>query len=252
MKVFVFISMLLLLIACNNNDKDPATIGTTPSAPVSPANNPHNAYYPANQMILDGISLLRDGDLVVRNNQDFASQLIREFNKTDKSYTHGGIVIVENGYPMVYHIVAGSENPDEKLRKDSLVSFCNPRKNFGFAIYRYQLAPAELSAFKQSILDWYTQGLKFDMDFDLQTDDKMYCSEMIYKGLKKATNNKIMLGMTEPTMEEIKLYLQHTHSKRPVDKLAKMKFITTDNLYLNPMCRLVKKYSFQPAADSVK
>ena len=79
-------------------------------------------------MISDGQTLLKEGDLVARLNRDASSQFIRNLNRHDKNYSHSGIVIYENGYPFIYHMVMGDENPDGKLKKDSLIRFCNPRK----------------------------------------------------------------------------------------------------------------------------
>ena len=33
----------------------------------------------------------------------------------------------------------------------------------------------------------YAKGIMFDMQFDLATDDRMYCSEFVYKAVTKAS-----------------------------------------------------------------
>jgi hypothetical protein len=103
-----------------------------------------NNYIDPFRMISEGQALLKDGDLVVRLNQDPCSQIIKNFNRRDKSYSHAGIVLYENGYPYVYHIVNGPENPDGKLKMDSLSHFCNPRKNIAFGIFRYEIKVNEV------------------------------------------------------------------------------------------------------------
>src|ERR1700733_5665229 len=75
------------------------------------------------RMIQEGALLLKEGDLVVRLNRDPLSSFIKNFNRRDKSYSHAGIVLYEKGYPYIFHIVKGEENPDGKLRKDSLRQF---------------------------------------------------------------------------------------------------------------------------------
>jgi len=62
-------------------------------------------------MIEEGRSLLKEGDLVVRLNRDPSSRFIKCFNHKDKNYSHCGIVLFEQGYPYVYHIIDGEENP---------------------------------------------------------------------------------------------------------------------------------------------
>lgn len=230
-KLFVAILLLAALSSCNNND---AGSPGTP-APISP-------YATAEEKIKEGVTMLREGDLVVRSGQDFASQAFRQFNKTDKSYTHAGVVLLENGYPMIYHIITGTENPDQKLRRDSLMTFVSPRHNFGYAIYRYQFEPGEVESVRNEISNYYKQGVKFDSLFEMQTDDRMYCSEMIYKVLLKTTKGRIKLTMTTPELSDKQMYSRFTGI--PVEKVSGDQQVAIDNLYLHPACTLVKKFSF--------
>jgi hypothetical protein len=118
-----------------------------------------NNYIDPFAMINEGQSLLKEGDLVVRLNQDPASQFIKSFNRHDKNYSHAGIVLFESGYPYIYHIVNGEENPDEKLRKDTLGRFCNPRKNIAYGIFRYEIEAGEIKRLKDLIHKWYAKGV---------------------------------------------------------------------------------------------
>lgn len=193
-------------------------------------------------MIKEGQLLLKDGDLVTRLNQDPASYFIKNFNRNDKSYSHAGIVIIEKGYPFVYHIVNGEEAPDEKMRKDSLNWFCNPRKNLAFGIYRYDFSTAEIIKLKTILHKWYVKGVRFDGAFNLKTDSKMYCSEMISKSLLKATNNRIVTGTTTLTTAEAKSCSIYMHL--PFAYTSNMQIVSIDNLYIHPYCSLIKKFGY--------
>lgn len=198
----------------------------------------HKAY----AMIEQGQSLLQEGDLVLRLNHDPASQFIKYFNRKDKSYSHAGIVLFENGYPYVYHIVNGNENPGEKIRRDSLIRFCHPRKNFGFGIYRYQINSAERRELKAAIQEWQKKEVRFDHRFNLNTNNLMYCSEMIAKALAKATGKRIEITGTQPTAIEAAVLSSHAHLSLAAAK--KMKVIAIDNLYMNAHCAPVFRYQF--------
>jgi hypothetical protein len=193
-------------------------------------------------MIEKGESLLQEGDLVLRLNHDPASQFIKYFNRSDKSYSHAGIVLFENGFPYVYHIVNGDENPGEQIRKDSLFRFCNPRKNFGFGIYRYKIDSAEVKKLKASVYGWQETKVQFDHSFNLASDDRMYCSEMITKALAKATGKRIEIAGTQPTAIEAAVLSSHAHLSLAAAK--KMKVIAIDNLYINTHCAPVFRYQF--------
>lgn len=200
--------------------------------------NPTDAF----AMIHDGLGMLKEGDLVVRLNRDATSQFIKNFNRLDKSYSHAGIVFFENGYPYVYHIVNGEENPGEKLRKDSLSRFCNPRRNNAFGIFRYSLEPGEIQCLKHIYHNWYTKGVAFDSAFDLSTNNRMYCSEMIDKALATATKKRITIETTAVTATEARAFSIYMHL--PMSYTSKLRIVSIDNLYENPYCHSIREYKF--------
>jgi hypothetical protein len=54
-------------------------------------------------------------------------------------------------------------------------------------------------------------GMEFDLELDLSTDDKMYCSEIIYKSLLAVTKTDTIevdrISTTKPYIPLDKLYL---------------------------------------------
>jgi hypothetical protein len=109
------------------------------------------------------------------------------------------------------------------------------------------LEPREVESGRNEITNYYKQGIRFDSLFEMQTDDKMYCSEMIYKALLKATNNRIKLNMTTPSHADKVMYSHFTGV--PVEKVSGAQQVAIDNLYLHPACQLVKKFSFTDTAQ---
>lgn len=233
LRLVFFIPFILLLLSCTIKDKKPTTV------PVAT-----DAYEPFYNQIRKGKTLLKDGDLIVRSGIDITSQLIKNFNKKDKNYSHGGVVFFNGDEPMVYHILAGGENPDAKMVADTLEKFCHPRQNNGFAIYRYTMDSSEINTFKKAIINWYNQGVQFDSTFNLKSDDRMYCSEMVKKGLAKATRNRIIISTTKPSKAEA--ILAATRLPLTVDYIIKLDLIPIDNLYINPHCRLIQRFDFNP------
>ena len=152
--------MRLIIVAATLILVFPFIFFTNKNSPFTETEKEKN--YKADRMIEEGHAFLREGDLVVRINHDPSSQFIKNFNRKDKSYSHAGIVLFKNGYPYVYHIVNGVENPGQKLRKESLTGFCNPRKNFGYGVFRYNLDSTELKKLKRIIGEWYSREVKFD------------------------------------------------------------------------------------------
>lgn len=199
------------------------------------------------KMIAEGQILLKEGDLVVRLNRDPVSQFIKNFNRHDKSYSHSGIVLFENGYPYVFDIINGEENPGERIRKDSLKQFCSPGKNRAYGIFRYEMTQGEIKKLKSIIYKWDANGIQFDSLFNLNTDSRMYCSEMVSKALSSATNNRIRIKTTGLTITEALTFSAYTHL--PFSYARRLKVISIDDLYTNSFCRLIKRYNYKMAKD---
>lgn len=193
-------------------------------------------------LLREGEQLLEEGDLVLRLNTDPASQFIKNFNRRDKRYSHAGIVAYEKGYPYVYHIVNGAENPGERLRKDSLARFADPRKNTALGIYRYDLDKTEIMRLRKWLHQWYAKGIQFDSAFNYATDRRMYCTEMISKLLDRASAGRITIAFTRPTATEAALF--STYMQLPLSYTSRLQLVAPDNLFLHPACRLVKAYDF--------
>ena len=160
------------------------------------------------------------GDLIMRTGNDFTSDVMRKLSLEDKNYSHCGIASLENDTLFVYHAMGGEWNPDKKIRRDPFELFCNPYENKGFGVFRYQLSDHQMEDFLTNVKSYYDQGVLFDMNFDLMTDDKMYCTEYIYKSIDK------ILPLPTTTMNGIE-------------------YIAPDNLYSISGCTVITQIDFQ-------
>jgi hypothetical protein len=135
--------------------------------------------------------LIQNGDVIFRNGIDEVSRAARTMNRIDTSYSHCGLVFIENDTVFVYHALGGSYNPGQKLRRDPIDSFCTPKDNDRFALYRYDLNKAMTDKLKVTVSNYYKSGLRFDLFFNFFSDDKMYCSEFVFKSLNKAYSDSL-------------------------------------------------------------
>lgn len=174
-----------------------------------------------NALLIDSaVSMLQTGDLALRMGAGAQSMLLSRLNKTDKSFSHCGLVIVENGYPFVYHCIGGEDNPDARLRRDSAHRFFSPRHNTAMGIARYTV---DTEAEKTQILSFYRRHPHFDLNFDLATDDALYCTEFAWKVLTATTGDTAFL---------------------PLSELSGRRYVGTDNLYINNHARLIWQVQF--------
>ncbi|GAB3425516.1 YiiX/YebB-like N1pC/P60 family cysteine hydrolase [Niabella aquatica] len=168
-------------------------------------------------------SLLKNGDVIVRNGTDEISRTARSFNRKDKTYSHCGIIQIENDTVFVYHALGGSYNPSQKLLRQALEAFCDPGAVDKIAVFRYPLDQKEDHMLTAWLHDRYAAGLPFDIFFNFYTDDQMYCSEFVFKALDIAKNGTLLRLLPEDT--------------GPV-------YVSIDDLYLNGEAKEVGKITF--------
>jgi Permuted papain-like amidase enzyme, YaeF/YiiX, C92 family len=168
--------------------------------------------------------IITTGDLIVRTGNDFTSESLRSLNQRDKTYSHCGIASIENDSLFVYHALGGEFNPDQKIRKDKFEIFAEPYTNRGIGIYRYQLLQSEVNNLMLTVKKLHEMGIMFDMKFNLQSNDRMYCAEFVYKAYVMGTKGKLQFNTSH------------------IDKFA---FIGVDDLFLHPLCKEQKKILYQ-------
>lgn len=203
-----------LLIACQNK---PA-----PTQPTPQENQKTDLkQIRATHLVDSARHFLHAGAIVLRRGNDAISSLFAELNKTDKSYSHCGIAFQEEGRWYVYHSIGGEDNPDARLRRDAFSTFVRRNHNYGFAIAQLRLKPAQTASLQELVKSWYHEGKPFDMQFDLKSDDRLYCAEMLYKAFNQVIDGPGCFPVTEH---------------------RGFRYVSTDNIYRNKavemLCRI--------------
>jgi Permuted papain-like amidase enzyme, YaeF/YiiX, C92 family len=191
------------------------------------------------QFVADNKGKIKNGDLIERADDDLVSESMRNFSKSDKTFSHCGLAFIEDGEVYVYNNMAGEENKSEKMMREPYDSFVSPGKKNGFGIFRYALTEAEIEKLHLVTKEHYKKGLLFDKTFDLKTDDKMYCAEMIYKFVKTATAERVLLPTTT---------IQNFRVRDPKYKglvLKEFEYVGLDNLFINDFCKPIVRISYK-------
>ena len=229
-KLTLFLFLIVLIAACQDEP-----------TPVDPVIADRLRIKSVNDtIILKARQVIQTGDLVLRTGIDFSSDQVKDLSKT---YSHGGIAVVERDSIFIYHVEPDYYYITDKVRKEPLDSFCNPEKNYGMGIARYNFSEEEKQKFIAYLEEQYQKKIPFDIHFLLNTNDSMYCSEMITKGLARATADRITI---EPIRfnDRRKFRLIKRYFKLREDQFVNREIIPIDHLYLNPHCTLLKKYVF--------
>ena len=209
--VFVIVSFLFF-ISCENN--------LSVSDKVITSRNKKTNHY--NKEVDSCKQFLENGTIVLRTGNDAISCMFAQLNNTDKTFSHCGIAFEENNKWYVFHSIGGEDNPDEKLRKETFESFVGESHNRGFGICKYSLTKEKQKKLNTIVSDWYQKQVPFDMKFDLNSDDRLYCAEMVYKAFSRNF--------------ETDTFFETTNHKG-------FKYVSTDNIFINKdaqlLCHLV-------------
>jgi hypothetical protein len=227
----------LLIFSCNQNESIPAA-DLTPGPPAKDTILLH----------IDSLkNICQTGDLLVRLGDDFISDRIRYLSPKDHTYSHAGIIIIHDGKTLVCHIYPDDFVPGaDTIRYDLIDSFINTRTNLKCALYRYDLSDSEKINVEAEFENYHNKKVHFDKAYELKTDGKLYCSEMIYKVLKKVTNDRIIIeqsSIPQNMQHLISVYFKKYNFNKNI--ISTRKIIAIDNLYNNSHCRLLMKFDLK-------
>lgn len=179
----------------------------------------------------------QEGDLITRLNDDILSEMIRQLADSDKSYSHSGVIVLRGDQKMVCHIYP-HQYPTDTVQYEPLDSFINPKKNLSAGLFRYDLTPSEKKAFIGQLENYHDRKVHFDKRYLLETDSILYCTEMIAKSLRVATNNRFTFKTTHIQEKFIPIatkYFEDLHLTS--DEVRQTAFIPLEGLYNMPYCK---------------
>lgn len=204
LKRLYFFLFLIVWASCTSNPKQ-TKVGLTVKDSAAAAS------------IIDSIG---HAALAFRKGNDITSNMLAQLNITDKRFSHIGICFVEEGKAMVYHSLGAEYGTNQFLRKDDAATFFNLENNMAIGFAKMNLSSSEIDTLHQLLQNWYAQKIPFDMSFNLQTDDSLYCSEMVAKALMTAIP-KIHIPVTDT----------FNRSYYGVDNISSQPFVGQMHLY---------------------
>lgn len=132
------------------------------------------------------VSGIGNGALALRKGNDITSNMLAQFNIRDKRFSHIGICFIEDGAAVIYHSLGAEHGGDRSLRRDLAWDFFSMENNLTIGYAPLKIAEQEKEKLHQLLRSWYQQKIPFDINFDLKTDDSLYCTEMVAKALMRS------------------------------------------------------------------
>jgi len=129
------------------------------------------------------ISSLNDGDVICRLGDRAWSQLFMELSPNDKRFSHLGIVRIRDNIITVINAEGLAIEGKDYVNEVPLKEFLKIAQRVG--IYRIR----SLEGYKISDMALEYKGRPFDWKFDMEEDNNLYCSELLYVILKRLEPN---------------------------------------------------------------
>ncbi|RYY90089.1 MAG: hypothetical protein EOO15_04010 [Chitinophagaceae bacterium] len=233
---FFYLLTVFCFCACTDGKPDKDARGAKAAAPTDPVAGR-----------IDSLKrLAQPGDLLFRLGDDMMSYSIRYLSERDPSYSHVGLLVERGGSLQVAHIGPYPDGRDT-LQCEPIDSFINPVKNLDAGLYRFHLSEAEKTLLIANVRKCAEQKVHFDYAYDVRTNDKLYCTELIAKSLAAATENRIRFeGMLVPAPMRKLMYAFLSQAVPDTNEVRNRRYIALDHLYMNEHCDSVIKISLRP------
>ena len=124
---------------------------------------------------------MRDGDLAFRMGTGTYSRFIN-IGRDAVQYSHIGVLVRDEGVWCVVHAVPGETEGAgdfERVKKERVERFFGPDRATHGELVHTGLEDTE--ALVEQALSWAADSVRFDGDFDLEDDSRLYCTELVYR-----------------------------------------------------------------------
>lgn len=132
---------------------------------------------------IDKIALIsKAGDLIFRRIDSGGSTFVL-LADSKPEYSHVGIVWKSQNETYVIHVVPSEDSSPSYVKITSVEDYIRPATSV--AVYRLKNADDKSVQNAAEVAYRLIGKVSFDMDFDLSTDSRQYCTELIWKIYKK-------------------------------------------------------------------
>jgi len=181
----IFLVSLILIIYQAFGQHEDVTVENNEVKKIS-----YNKYSAQITQKFPQLNLLKDGDLLFRRGYGIDSTVSMNFSQGEKRYSHAGIIFKENNKVFVVHSEEDKKNGHNGVYAEPIEDFLEGINIW--AVYRFNLT----SELRKKVIDYALilkkQDIIFDIDFNLDEDKKMYCSEFIYKVINRTTKQELI------------------------------------------------------------
>ncbi|MHC1738658.1 MAG: YiiX/YebB-like N1pC/P60 family cysteine hydrolase [Ignavibacteriaceae bacterium] len=165
--------------------------------------------------------LLQDGDIIFRKGRSLISRIVL-LTDTNSPYSHTGIIRITGDSVFVIHSVPAEESFERDLVKmDPIEVFCRIDRCSEISVCRLKPGFSDnIPGISEFAFEKFIQKTGFDDSFDLNTNEKLYCTELVWKAYLN-----IGIDLVENKFDKLNLPFGSEHYILP-GRILTSKFLT--------------------------
>lgn len=133
------------------------------------------------------IPRLQPGDIILRRGKSMASLVVLRL-APDSGYSHAGIVVQDGGAWSVIEAEPPSGSRPGGVVKTPLLDFLSPAESEAWKVLRLR-SPLSAAPYEAARAASRLLGLPFDAEFRLDTERRLYCTELVWRSYLAAGVN---------------------------------------------------------------
>ncbi len=146
--------------------------------------------HPSSERLELPVRLNDSAYLIVRLGDGYFSNIFRKVSSEEKRYSHSGIIHRVDEHYKVYHIEANELTGKGIVRDEPLESFISHSREW--ALYAINAPDSVKMEIVEQAGIFFESKIPFDLDFDPESDDKLYCSELVAKAINNAFGEELI------------------------------------------------------------
>src|ERR1051326_1163247 len=128
---------------------------------------------------------LHSGDIIFRRGVSIESQAVIAMDGAS-TFSHVGIVLRQRDAVLVVHVVPGEGGADT-TKIEPIEDFLRSDRASAARAYRViSENPSQIERAVEIAKDYAQRQIPFDKNFDLTSDDALYCTELVWRAYQKA------------------------------------------------------------------
>lgn len=155
------------------------------------------------------ISLLKEGDIILRHGYGVVSDMIVETLNEDIDISHCAILKRKDTSWFVIHSVSQSLSKYDGVQTQDLASFIKESQKNSVVVVRYKnLNDSSLHKIALQADQYLQKHIPFDHSFDMSDSSTFYCTELLFFAFKNGANVDILNGkFREGSLDHLKFHL---------------------------------------------